>query len=88
MSTDHPKHTHSFVESYEGLIGFGWDRETDENSLVCYLQMFSDDRLLGTLVQRLSDQDIDEIQALILRMLRKHFTESEYHQLFLKDNHP
>jgi hypothetical protein len=87
MTTNNIKPSHDFVKSYEGLIGFGWDRETDENSLICYLQMFSDDRLLKALVARLSDQEIDEIQMMIHRMLKKHFTESEYHQLFLKDNH-
>jgi hypothetical protein len=87
MSTDKSKYTHNFVNSYEGLIGFGWDRETDENSLICYLQMFSDDLLLKALAGKLSDQDIDEIQAMVHRILKKHLTESEYHQLFLKDNH-
>jgi hypothetical protein len=88
MANDNPKYSHGFVASYEGLVGFGWDRETDENSLICYLQMFSDDQMLKTLAPRLTDQDIDEIQMMIHRMLKKHFTESEYHQLFLKDNHP
>jgi hypothetical protein len=88
MSTVNSKYAHGFVNSYEGLIGFGWDRETDENSLICYLQMFSDDLLMKTLVGRLSDLDIDEIQAMIHRILKKHLTESEYHQLFLKDDHP
>jgi hypothetical protein len=87
MSTDKSKYSHDFLNSYKGLIGFGWDRETDENSLICYLQMFSDDLLQKNLVGKLSDQDIDEIQAMIHRILKKHFTESEYHQLFLKDNH-
>jgi hypothetical protein len=87
MSTDKSKYSHDFLNLYTGLIGFGWDRETDENSLICYLQMFSDDLLQKTLVEKLSDKDIDEIQAMIHRILKKHFTESEYHQLFLKDNH-
>jgi hypothetical protein len=88
MTTQNAKYSHLYVESYDGLIGFGWDRETDEKSLICYLQMFSDDHLLNTLAPRLSDEDIDEIQMMVHRMLKKHFSESEYHQLFLKDNHP
>jgi hypothetical protein len=88
MPSDNNKYSHGFVESYGGLIGFGWDRETDENSLICYLQMFSDDLLLKALVKRLSDQEIDEIQAVIHRLLKNHLSEPEYHQLFLKDNHP
>ncbi|MBW1763489.1 MAG: cytoplasmic protein, partial [Deltaproteobacteria bacterium] len=35
-------HSHKFVEEYEGLVGFGMDRETDENTLIYYLQKFSD----------------------------------------------
>ena len=48
-------HSHTFVEHYEGLVGFGFDRETDEKSLMVYLQKFSDDALLAALVPRLSD---------------------------------
>ena len=88
MKTNKSNHSHEFLKSYDGLIGFGWDRETDENSLICYLQMFSDDLLLKALVKRLSDQEIDEIQAVIHRLLKNHLSEPEYHQLFLKDNHP
>ncbi len=88
MTMNPSKYSHEFVESYDGLIGFGWDRQTDENSLICYLQMFSDDTLLHILVKRMSDEDIVEIQNLIHRMLKKHISESEYHRLFLKDHHP
>ena len=46
-------HSHKFVETYEGLVGFGADRETDENTVVYYLQKFSDDRLMKTIIKRL-----------------------------------
>ena len=39
------KHNHDFVETYKGLVGFGYDRETDENTVEYYLQKFSDDQL-------------------------------------------
>ena len=42
------KHSHRHVETYEGLVGFGLDRKTDEASFVSYLQQFSDDELLMT----------------------------------------
>ena len=42
-----PKYTHKFVEEYDGHVGFGFDREVDEATLICYLQMFLDDRLTG-----------------------------------------
>lgn len=78
-------HTHQFVNRYHGLVGFGLDRETDEKSLMIYLQKFSDDRFLETFVPRLSDQEMEEILDLISRLLKKHLKEQEYHQLFLKE---
>ncbi len=82
------KYTHDFVNTYDGLVGFGMDRETDESSVVCYLQMFSDDKLMQKLVNRLSDQELEDIFNMISRLLRKHLSEPEYHNFFLKDNHP
>ena len=78
-------HNHQFVEDYDGLIGFGFDRDTDEKSLMVYLQKFSDDDLLRTLVPRLNDDELQEIFQLISRLIRKHLKDAEYHQLFLKD---
>jgi len=79
-------HSHQFVETYQGLIGFGLDRETDENTTICYLQKFSDDTLMQQLTKRLSDDEMQEIFDLITRMLKKHLSDSEYHDLFLKDD--
>ena len=81
-------HSHNHVETYDGLIGFGLDRETDENTIIYYLQKFSDDTLMGELVKRLTDDELDEIFSLLTRLLKKHLKDSEYHALFLKDDHP
>ena len=78
-------HSHTFVEHYEGLVGFGFDRETDEKSLMVYLQKFSDDALLAALVPRLSDDEIQEAFDLVSRLIRTHLKDEEYHRLFLKD---
>jgi hypothetical protein len=78
-------HTHNFVENYQGLVGYGADRETDENTIIYYLQKFSDDKLMATLTQRMADEELLEIFEFITRLLKKHLTESEYHNLFLKD---
>ena len=80
-------HTHNFVETYEGLVGYGLDRETDENTVICYLQKFSDDRFMATMTKRMTDEELLELFELINRLLRKHLAESEYHALFLKDDH-
>ncbi|MBA3030510.1 MAG: cytoplasmic protein [Desulfobacteraceae bacterium] len=82
------KHTHDFVNSYDGFVGFGLDRQTDEDSLVVYLQKFSDDELASTLKKRMSDEEINQIVDLIHRLMHNHFSEDEYHTLFLKDDHP
>ena len=78
-------HSHDFVETYEGLVGFGADRETDENTVVYYLQKFSDDRLMKTIIKRLSDEELAEIFNFITRLLKKHLVGNEYHEVFLKE---
>ena len=78
-------HSHNFVETYEGLVGFGADRETDENTVVYYLQKFSDDRFMKTIIKRLSDEELAEIFSFITRVLKEHLVGSEYHQTFLKE---
>ncbi len=81
------KHTHNFINNYdEGKIAFGLDRETDEKSLIAYLQKFKDDEMMQVLVKRLSDEDIRNIVDYVLGILKKHLKEEEYHQLFLKDS--
>ena len=78
-------HSHRFADEYDGFVGFGFNRETDENTIVYYLQKFSDDRLMQTLVKRLTDQDLADIFDLLTRLLKIHLAEEEYHRLFLKD---
>lgn len=80
-------HSHDFVESYEGFVGFGFDRETDENTVIYYLQKFSDDSLMKHIVTKLTDEELNEIFFLISKLLKKHLLEPEYHRLFLKDEH-
>ncbi len=80
-----PKHSHSFVENYTDLIAFGLSRESDEKSLICYLQKFSDDDLIKKLVRRLSDDEINQLFDLTSNLMRKYFSDEEYHQYFLKD---
>jgi hypothetical protein len=79
------KHTHDFVENYNGLIGFGHNRETNENTIVCYLQKFSDDQLMALLRQRFTSQELEELFSLVSSLLKAHLSEDEYHQYFLKD---
>ena len=80
-------HTHDFVETYRGLVGYGADRETDENTIIYYLQKFSDDRLMALITKRITDEEMQELFNLINRLLKNHLTEAEYHRLFLRDDH-
>ncbi|MFH1984515.1 MAG: cytoplasmic protein [Pseudomonadota bacterium] len=80
-------HSHEFVEHYDGLVGFGADRPTDEATVMVYLQKFSDDTLLRHLIGRLTDGELSEVFDLVNRLMVAHFTEEEYHRLFLKDDH-
>ncbi len=79
-------HSHDFVETYSGLVGFGLDRETDEKTVRYYLQKFSDDKLSEQLLGRLNDDELSEIFFMISRILKNHLSEPEYHSLFLKDD--
>ncbi len=78
-------HSHNFVETYTGLVGFGLDRETDGYTIQYYLQKFSDDTLMEKLIGRLSDEELSEIFFMITKIMKKHLSEQEYHLLFLKD---
>jgi hypothetical protein len=80
-----PTHTHNFVETYDGLVGYGADRETDENTVVYYLQKFSDDKFMALMAKRMTDAELLELFDLINRLLKNHLTESEYHTVFLKE---
>ena len=80
------RHSHRFVEEYDGLVGFGLDRATNEKTVIYYLQKLSDDALLATLLPRLSDKALEDLFFSISHLLKKHLSESEYHRLFLKDD--
>ncbi len=79
------KHSYQFVEEYDGLVGFGFDRKTDEATLTWYLQKFSDDTHMALIRERFSDQDMADLFDLLTGLLHKHLNEGEYHRVFLKD---
>jgi len=79
------KHSHRFVEEYDGLVGFGLDRDTDEKTLTWYLQKFSDDSHMAVMCRRMSDEDLADLFDHLGRLLKTYLTEEEYHRIFLKD---
>jgi hypothetical protein len=80
------KNKHRFVEEYDGLVGFGLTRETDECTLIYYLQRFSEDQLMALIRDRMSQEDMEALFNIITRLMKKHLTEEEYHKHFLKDD--
>jgi hypothetical protein len=80
-----PKHSHKFVEEYDGLVGFGLSREVDEHTLTYYLQKFSDDQLMALIRGRMSEEDMEEVFNLLGRLLKAYLSDEEYHRYFLKD---
>ena len=79
------KHSHRFVEEYDGLVGFGFSRDVDENTLTYYLQKFSDDQFMETIRGRMSDTDMEALFDMLTRLMKQYLTEEEYHRHFLKD---
>ncbi len=81
-----PKHSYRFVEEYDGLVGYGMERNTDEATLTWYLQKFSDDEHMAIMRKRMSDADMESLFSLLARLLKTYLTEEEYHKVFLKDD--
>ncbi len=77
-------HSHTFVETYDGLLGFGLDRKTDEATIRVYLQKFSDDELMEEIIPRMTNDELDDTFTLVSQLLKRHLSEDEYHDLFLK----
>ncbi len=79
------QHRHDFVESYTGPLAQGLDPETDLATLQVYLQKLSDDELMERLLPRLEQDEIERFFDLIASCLRRHLSEEEYHELFLRE---
>jgi hypothetical protein len=79
------KHSHRFVEEFDGFVGFGMDRTSDEKTLIYYLQKISDDTLAQTLMTRMQAEEQRTLFDMLSGLLKAYLSEEEYHRLFLKD---
>jgi len=79
------KHSHRFVDEYDGFVGMGFSREVDEKTLVYYLQKFSDDELMSLMASRMSQQDMEDLFDLVNRLMKRYLSDKEYHRHFLKE---
>jgi len=66
---------------------FGIDRATDEQSLITFLHHFDADRLLETLVPRMTEAEIQQLIDLLTALMKNHLSGNEYHTLFLGEDH-
>ena len=66
---------------------FGIDRPTDEQSLITFLQLFSEDRLTRELVPRMTEHEIYQVVDLLTGLMKAHLSGDEYHRLFLGEEH-
>ena len=79
------RHSHRFLETYDGMMAFGYSREEDERSLMAFLQMFAEDEFMRLLCRRISDSEIEELVDHLTGLMKRHLSEAEYHKYFLKD---
>ena len=80
------KHSHQFVEEYDGLVGFGFSREVNEYTLIYYLQKFADDKHMSFISPKMTDADMEELFNFLGTLLKKYLTDEEYHKIFLKED--
>ena len=80
------KHNYSFVDNYDGLIGFGLDRKTNEYTITYYLQKFAEDRHMQLIRERMSDEELEALFNQLSQLLNRYLSEKEYHEYFLKDD--
>ncbi len=66
---------------------FGINRATDEQSLITFLQHFSDDRLLNILIPRMTEAEIHQMVDQVTAIMKNHLSGDEYHTLFLGEDH-
>ncbi len=66
---------------------FGMNRATDEQSMIAFLHHFSNERLSGVLVPRMSEEEIHQVVDLLTDVMKKHLSGDEYHRLFLGEEH-
>lgn len=64
-------------------ICFGLNRQLDESSLSCLLQLVGRPGFATLLAGRLTADEIVEVVDLFTRLMKAHLSKEEYHQLFL-----
>ncbi len=67
-------------------ICFGLNAELDKQSLTCFLQLIGKPAFSKELAERISEEDMNDFLTNFTLLLKKYFSEKEYHSLFLNSN--
>lgn len=67
-------------------IFFGLSEETDRESLSMFLQLCGRPQFAESFAARLSSEEIEGLVDHVMKLLREHLNENEYHRLFLNDS--
>ena len=64
---------------------FGLDQSLDRQSCSTFLQLLGSSDCAETLAARMSSEEITELVGSLTAVLKQHFSEDEYHTVFLMD---
>ena len=67
-------------------ICFGLNAELDKQSLACFLQLIGKPDFSRELAERISEEDMNNFLDSFTLLMKKYFSEKEYHNLFLNTN--
>ncbi|MBW6519740.1 MAG: hypothetical protein K0A99_01845 [Desulfoarculaceae bacterium] len=68
-------------------ICFGLSEQLDQQSFSCFLQLAGRREFADILSRRLSEQEIHAFVDFFTGILKRNFSEEEYHRLFLQYEH-
>ncbi|HBT97228.1 MAG TPA: cytoplasmic protein [Desulfobulbaceae bacterium] len=66
-------------------ICFGLDHALDSRSLVIYLRLFGREECAALLAERMTSEEIIALADTLTGLMKKHFSEDEYHRHFLNE---
>jgi TorA maturation chaperone TorD len=66
-------------------ICFGLDEELDRSSCAHYLQLLGQEQLAELLSSRMSSDEIAALIDFCSKLLHRHLSKQEYHDLFLRE---
>ncbi|MFT5726016.1 MAG: hypothetical protein ACI8PB_000132 [Desulforhopalus sp.] len=78
-------HNNNFMKLDASKICFGLTKELDQQSLSTFLQLCGRPEFAEEISTRLSSEETTELIDHVMKLLKNHLSENEYHRLFLGD---